>query len=77
MHDDSARPLWGSWERAAAVSHTLMVSSEPDDKMTKSEGTSLGAAFWASTIRGSVLVLAGRVNKGGTLRAGEPRTVLV
>jgi hypothetical protein len=68
MHDDSARPLWSSRERAAAVTHmthTPMVSSKPDDKMTKSEGPStrrarqLGTGFRVSTIGGLVLVIAG------------------
>jgi hypothetical protein len=39
VHDDSARTLWSSWEQAATVAHTLIVSSKPDDKMTKSEVT--------------------------------------
>jgi len=59
------------------VAHTLMVSSKPDDKMTKSEGTSTRSRVPGVDFRGLVLVLAGRVKKVGTLSDGEPRTVLV
>jgi hypothetical protein len=68
MHAGSARPLSRGRERAAAVSHTLIVSSKPDDKMTKSGARQLGAVFPASTIRRLVLVPAGRFTNVG-LRA--------
>jgi hypothetical protein len=80
MHDASARPLWSSRERAAAVihmTHTPMVSSKPDDKMTKSEGTSTrsrvpGLDDWRIGPHA-----AGRFKVVGTLSDGEPRTRLV
>ena len=76
-HDDLARPWWRNWEQAAAVAHTLMVSSKPDDKMTKSEGTSTRSRVpgvdnfedWSSCSRD--------VTEVGILSDGEPPTVLV
>jgi hypothetical protein len=76
-HDDVARPWWRNWEQAAAVAHTLMVSSKPDDKMTKSEGTSTRSRVpgvdnfedWSSCSRD--------VTEVGILSDGEPPTVLV
>lgn len=58
------------------MTHTPIVPSKPDDKMTKSEGTST-----RSRVPGVRLGLAprarGEVTEVGTPSDGEPRTVLV
>jgi len=60
------------------VAHTLIVSSKPDDKMTKSEGSSTrSGVLGVDEFEDVILVLAGRAEKGGTLSGGEPPTVLV